>query len=100
LRRSSRPSKPPIWLTDYVVQPMKSTCPYPVSQHVSYNQLSSDYRAFLAAYLAIAEPRTFKEASADPKWFEAMQAEISALQDNNTWSLVDLPQGKVPIGCK
>lgn len=29
-----------------------------------------------------------------------MQAEISALEENNTWSIVDLPQGKVPIGCK
>ncbi|OIT02973.1 hypothetical protein A4A49_57628, partial [Nicotiana attenuata] len=95
-----RPSKPPIWLIDYVLQPKKTTCHYPVSQHVSYNQLSSYYRAYLAAYSAIVEPRTFKEASADPKWIEAMQAENSALQDNNTWSLVDLPQGKVPIGCQ
>ncbi|XP_070026674.1 uncharacterized mitochondrial protein AtMg00820-like [Nicotiana sylvestris] len=44
--------------------------------------------ASLAAYSVIVEPSTFKEASVDPKWVEAMQAEISALQDNNTWSLV------------
>ncbi|OIT33452.1 hypothetical protein A4A49_65045, partial [Nicotiana attenuata] len=100
LRRSFRPSKTPIWLTDYVVQPMKSTVPYPVSQHISYNQSPSDYRASLAAYSAIVEPRTFKEASVYPNWIEAMQAEVSALQDNNTWSLVNVPQGKVPIGCK
>ena len=29
-----------------------------------------------------------------------MQAEIAALQQNNTWTLVDLPQDKTPIGCK
>ncbi|XP_075099985.1 uncharacterized protein LOC142176384 [Nicotiana tabacum] len=66
LRRSSRPSKPHVWLTDYVVQPKKSTCPYLVSH----------------------------EANVDPKWMKAMQAEISTLKENNTWSIVDLPPGK------
>ncbi|XP_058747238.1 uncharacterized mitochondrial protein AtMg00810-like [Vicia villosa] len=29
-----------------------------------------------------------------------MNAEISALEDNHTWILVDLPAGKVPVRCK
>ena len=29
-----------------------------------------------------------------------MQAEIDALQANNTWVMTPLPPGKVPIGCK
>jgi len=29
-----------------------------------------------------------------------MQSEIAALEDNHTWTLVDLPSGKSPIGCK
>lgn len=29
-----------------------------------------------------------------------MQAEILALETNNTWSLTDLPLGKKPISCK
>jgi hypothetical protein len=29
-----------------------------------------------------------------------MKAEIDALEDNNTWKLVDLPLGKCAIGCK
>ncbi|XP_019224817.1 PREDICTED: uncharacterized protein LOC109206448 [Nicotiana attenuata] len=36
----------------------------------------------------------------DPKWIKAMQLEIAALEDNHTWTTIDLPQGKVPIGCK
>lgn len=29
-----------------------------------------------------------------------MKAKISALEDNGTWSIVDIPTGKVPISCK
>lgn len=29
-----------------------------------------------------------------------MKTEISALQDNHTWDIVSLPEGKKPIGCK
>nr|KYP68567.1 Retrovirus-related Pol polyprotein from transposon TNT 1-94 [Cajanus cajan]KYP68604.1 Retrovirus-related Pol polyprotein from transposon TNT 1-94 [Cajanus cajan] len=29
-----------------------------------------------------------------------MKAEIDALTANNTWTIVDLPSGKHPIGCK
>lgn len=46
------------------------------------------------------EPRTFRESSVDPKWVKAMQAEISALEENNTCSIGYLLQGKLSIGCK
>lgn len=29
-----------------------------------------------------------------------MRKEIQALEENNTWYLTDLPEGKIPIGCK
>lgn len=29
-----------------------------------------------------------------------MKVEIAALEENNTWSIVDFPLGKVPIDCK
>lgn len=29
-----------------------------------------------------------------------MKSEIQALEDNNTWSMVTLPPGQQPIGCK
>ncbi|XP_070011389.1 uncharacterized protein [Nicotiana sylvestris] len=53
-----------------------------------------------AAYSAIVEPKSYTEAVKDAKWVEAMKCEISALEDNHTWTVVDLPPGKVPIGCK
>jgi hypothetical protein len=31
---------------------------------------------------------------------KAMEAELLALNENQTWSIVDLPKGKVPVDCK
>ncbi|XP_075073941.1 uncharacterized protein LOC142161877 [Nicotiana tabacum] len=53
-----------------------------------------------AAYSAIVEPKSYTEAVKDAKWVEAMKCEISALEDNHTWTVVDLPPGKIPIGSK
>lgn len=41
------------------------------------------HHAFLAAVDAGVEPRSFKEAT-ESLWREAMQKEISALEDNQT----------------
>lgn len=36
----------------------------------------------------------------DPRCVEAMKAGVDALVLHNTWELVDIPKGKVPIGCR
>ncbi|XP_057251322.1 uncharacterized mitochondrial protein AtMg00820-like [Beta vulgaris subsp. vulgaris] len=50
--------------------------------------------------LSQKEPTGFKEALKDSKWVEAMNEELSALEENHTWNIVDLPAGKNVIGCK
>lgn len=42
----------------------------------------------------------FSQAVKCPEWQDFINAEIKALELNNTWTLVDLPPCKVPIGCK
>ena len=46
------------------------------------------------------EPRTYKQASKDQSWVDAMSKELKALAENDTWDIVPLPQGKKTIGCR
>nr|GEX25207.1 cysteine-rich RLK (receptor-like protein kinase) 8 [Tanacetum cinerariifolium] len=43
-------------------------------------------------------PVNFKEAVADPGWCAAMDVELKALEENDTWELTILPAGKKAIG--
>lgn len=56
-----------------------------------------------AAIAVEGEPDTYEEAVNSSEldlWKAAMAEEYDALMRNDTWSLVQLPSGRVPIGCK
>ncbi|KAF5820342.1 putative RNA-directed DNA polymerase [Helianthus annuus] len=44
-------------------------------------------------------PTTYAKALSDPNWLNAMQAEFTALQVNDTWELVPRPQDRPVIRC-
>jgi hypothetical protein len=46
------------------------------------------------------EPTCFEQAVGNPKWDNAMDEEMAALDANATWELVALPKDKKAIGCK
>ena len=46
------------------------------------------------------EPSTYEEASHIPEWQPAMSEELTALDRQGTWDLVQLPSHKVPITSK
>jgi hypothetical protein len=46
------------------------------------------------------EPTYFEQAVGNPKWDNAMNEEMAALDVNATWELVVLPKDKKTIGCK
>ena len=53
--------------------------------------------AFAAAAVTKGVPRTYKEAvngGHASKWMNSMKSEVTSLQENGTWELVDLPPGK------
>jgi hypothetical protein len=46
------------------------------------------------------EPSTLAEAEGDEAWRLAMVDELASIEQNSTWTLVDLPTGHRPIGLK
>ncbi|XP_050902772.1 uncharacterized mitochondrial protein AtMg00820-like [Lathyrus oleraceus] len=40
------------------------------------------------------------ETFSDPKWIGPMKEELKSIEKNKTWELVDLSEGKNPIGVK
>ena len=54
-------------------------------------------------YLSKTEPSTVEEVLSTPEkdcWLEAMEKEMTSLQNNDVWELVDLPEDRKPVGSK
>ncbi|WVZ16876.1 hypothetical protein V8G54_009858 [Vigna mungo] len=97
IRRSTQSKRPPAYLTDFQTH---NIARYPITDFISYNKFSSDFRNTVLSISSTTEPRTYKEASKIPQWTQAMQDELKALGVNNTWIITDLPLGKTAIGCR
>jgi hypothetical protein len=44
------------------------------------------------------ESTSFSSVERSPSWRKAMMEEMTSIEENNTWSLIDLPHGRKPIG--
>lgn len=85
-RLSLRNRAPPRYLQDYV-------------RGESLNDEEEEVQ-YVAMYVSLDDPYTYKEAVKEKKWREAMDAEIESIEKNETWELVELPQGSKTIGVK
>ncbi|XP_042939631.1 uncharacterized mitochondrial protein AtMg00810-like [Carya illinoinensis] len=74
--------------------------PYPLSSVLSYTSLSPSFKAFTTSISIHTEPTSHIQALKDPIWREAMEQELTALENNETWSIVELTHGKKLIDCK
>uniref|UniRef100_A0A2N9IB75 Reverse transcriptase Ty1/copia-type domain-containing protein n=1 Tax=Fagus sylvatica TaxID=28930 RepID=A0A2N9IB75_FAGSY len=88
-------------LSTPVANPVNTTAPEPHRSH-RVSTLPSHLRDFhcFSSFATLHEPHTFREASSDPLWQQAMKEELDALLKTGTWDLVDLLAGKSAIGCK
>ncbi|KAM1263125.1 hypothetical protein ACFX13_028839 [Malus domestica] len=95
-RNHTRDRHPPVRLQEYVTY----TARHPISAAISYHRFSSSHTSFLNKVSHTFEPRNFHEATCMPEWQNAMTKKLQALNDNQTWSVVDLPNGKKVVGSR
>lgn len=111
--KAPRDRRPPTYLKDYYCHSAVQEPPcitltqtsslgksYPISQYISYDNFSSSYKAFLSTIKSHDEPKNFSQTMQSPEWQEPMAQEITASEENNTWTLAPLPAGKKLVGCK
>ncbi|GKF21954.1 ribonuclease H-like domain-containing protein, partial [Tanacetum coccineum] len=97
VRRSSRPSKLPAKLNEFVLD---SKVKYRLHRYVNHSLISGENYCFVTNLNKSAEASSFEEASKDINWINFMNEEMYALYENDTWELCDLPAGRKPIGSK
>lgn len=117
LGRGLRSKIPSVRLKDYVVSTIKHPSPsltsltslspqpasgtaHPIANYHNCDRFSTTHCRYLVALTAAVEPRSYKEAMNSEDWTNAMSKEITALEDNKTWDLEELPPGKKALGSK
>jgi len=83
LSKSTRNSNPPVHLQDYVcnLSHTSSAVSYPISDYISYTNILPSHCVFALSISSHTEPTTYAEASKFTCWKQAMQAEITALEN-------------------
>nr|CAN63536.1 hypothetical protein VITISV_002860 [Vitis vinifera] len=83
-QRPQRVRKRPAWMTNHEVTGVDQG-----EDPLTYFAMFSDCDLII-----------FETAVKEPKWRKAMDAEIAAIERNDTWELCDLPKGQKTIGVK
>ena len=76
------------------------TLPYDITNYLNFQNVSSDYRAFITQIQDIPIPKNTEEAMRNNHRKGAMDEEMRALLQNHTWDIVNLPKGKKPVNCR
>uniref|UniRef100_A0A2N9EMG3 Integrase catalytic domain-containing protein n=1 Tax=Fagus sylvatica TaxID=28930 RepID=A0A2N9EMG3_FAGSY len=103
---ASTSADPPLQSTSDLDLPIalrksKRTCTdHPISNFVSFDHLSSSFKAFSLSVSSIVVPKSYREALSHPGWRKAMEEEMHALDLNHTWDLVHKPAGTSIVGCR
>ncbi|KAE8663133.1 ethylene-responsive transcription factor 5-like [Hibiscus syriacus] len=71
---------------------------HPISQFVSYGNLSKAYKTFVTNIDSVETPINVKEALKSTEWRNVVFEEMNALKNNGTWEVTNLPEGKKTVG--
>ena len=63
-----------------------------------YNEYMAHHYAYMSCVAEVRELETYAKAARDANWRAAMEEEMHALAENETWDLVDALKGVKPIG--
>lgn len=85
--RTGRARQAPVWMRDYV------------AGNASFI-VAEDEEDMVAMFIAREDPDCFEAAAQEEVWRTAMEAEITSIEENRTWELMDLPAGAKVIGVK
>jgi hypothetical protein len=58
-----------------------------------YNEYMAHHYVYMARVAEVRELESYEEAAEDANWRTAMEEEMRALAENETWDLVDAPKG-------
>ena len=70
----------------------------PLTELISDDTFSVGHKAFVPAVCAECESKSFSEAMRDKRWTKSVYKEVDVLEVSTTWSVVDLPPGRVALG--
>ncbi|GJY62332.1 ribonuclease H-like domain-containing protein [Tanacetum coccineum] len=76
------------------------TVRYGLDKFANHTWLSIENCRFIANINMSFEPKSYEEVVLDKNWVQAMNDEIEALYENNSWDLFDLPKNRNVIGSK
>lgn len=76
------------------------TVSYPIHIYYSHHAFTPAYTKYLISTANVPTPYTYYQVIKYHVWCEAMKAEISDLESNNTWELVMMPANTNTVDCK
>ncbi|KAG7599135.1 GAG-pre-integrase domain [Arabidopsis suecica] len=100
VQTSHRKPKQPAYLQDYYCHSVGSSTIHEISKFLSYDKINPLYLSFLVSIDKEKEPSSYAEAKQILVWCGAMDNEVDALEETETWTICTLPPDKTPIGCK
>lgn len=82
------------------LEPSRGTTAHSLSSVLDYSKLNAPYQQYILNISSESEPKSFQEAIKSEKWHGPMNEELETCVKTGTFSVVSLPAGKQPIGCR